>query len=98
MCVCVRYTLRREGEVVGAIRTCVCVHACVCVLIPSLSAPFPSSPPCFPEEQAPDSPLAACTGQGVVENLPCSISEPAEFWEQKVFYAKNQVLRCKDVL
>lgn len=74
-----------------------CAHVCVCVDSFTLSS-IPSSLPCLPEDQAPDSPLAACTGQGVVENLLCSISEPAEFWEQKVFYAKNQVLRCKDVL
>lgn len=76
---------------------CVCTHVCVCVLIPSLSAPSLVLH-AFQKEQAPDSPLAACTGQGVVENLLYSISEPAEFSEQKVFYAKNQVLRCKDVL
>ena len=75
---------------------CTCV--CVCVCIPSVSALSLEFLCAFQKEQAPDSPLAACTGWGVVENLFCSISEPPEFWEQKVFYAKNQVLRCKDVL
>ena len=77
---------------------CVCVCVCVCVLILSLSVSSLALLPAFQKEQAPSSPLAACTGHGALENLLCSISESAGLWEQEVFHAKNQVLRSKDVL
>lgn len=58
------------------VHVCVCTYVCmcVCVLIPSLSAPSLVLLHAFQKEQAPDSPLAACMGQGVVENPLYSIS------------------------